>query len=262
VIGLTQTALAQNLSNPALPSATPYPSYTPLTSLSTYTPYPTYTFLPTYTLLPTYTPYPPPGETTVFQPIAPPSLTPEPNLIFLDTFDNAIDPSYWQQFGTWAISNGYPLLVQEQKYKSGDSSVFNGHGGLLFLGTSQMDNIAMEFDTGADVSIDILLSYQNEHNYKKVSIYCSYYGNSTFNSFTFVSNDNAITIPQSSVTFDGEYPVNHIRIEIRGSSLSVYVNSDLKYDFRDLPEKVNGTFGIVTQDKKLVFDNFKIYKLP
>lgn len=278
VLSLTQTALAGNPPNSTIPTATPYlpdtqaplPTYTPLPSLPTYTPLPP---LPTYTPLaplPTYTPYPTADSGSGLPTIAAATQTTEPNLIFQDTFDNAIDTGHWQTFGTWIIgkdgSNGYPLLFEDYKPKSSKSSVtaFSHYydnnwyyrGGMIFPGTSQMNNIAIEFDRNGRTLIEVLLSYEDEFNYKEINMVDGHLD------FEFVSDGKTTTIPQSFSTFSNGSGINLCRIEIRGNALAIYVNGELVYDVRDLPEKVNGVVGIGVSNKGFVFDNFKIYQLP
>jgi serine/threonine protein kinase len=230
-------------------------TWTPM-AVDTSTPYPTYTQLPTYTQQPVL----PVIQTATF--------TLEPNLLFSDNFDNEINPAYWQRFGTWMVVNGMPVLVEG--YKSDNKypvSAFNwgiaSQGGLLFPATANLDNIAIEFDLGKRTTANmflVLLAYKDEYNFKKFLVDNSS-NSSYFDQFAFCTNGNCKNIPQSLAEFSS-VSQNHIRIEIRGNSLSVYMNKKLVYDYKDLPETVSGEFGLGVSSGTPEFDNFKIYQLP
>jgi hypothetical protein len=235
-LALTQTAIANNVGGdqqpPASSGSTPYPTYTPM---------------------PTYTPFSLPS-------IEAPTNTPEPgNLLFSDTFDNEINPAYWQQFGKWMISNGVPIVVEA--YYSDSVSVLNGMGSLLFPGTAQLDNIAIEFDLVSYQDLYILFSYKDGLNYKRIRI-CTSCSRRTMGEFYFHTNETSIAIPQSEVSMAGEKVPTHIRIEIRGNSLVLYVNERLKYNFKDLPDSMTGTIGFAVSSRDPAIDDFKIYQLP
>lgn len=278
VIGMTQTVLPNNsIGSTTVFTATPYPTYTPLQPLPTYTfpaALPTYTPYPTYTIYPTYTPYPSPEPGIGIPLLATATSTIRANLIFEDNFDAVIDTGRWQLFGSWIIgkddSNGYPLLFEP--YKPNNDNNWNAFhygnsnrtaGGLLFPGASQMDDIALEFDKNHRHGMAIFLSYQDELNYKLISISPSITSRLVGSmGFMFVSNGELTTIPQSSVEIPFKGDIDHFRIEIRRNALTVYANSDLLYDVRDLPANVTGIVGFATEYKDFVFDDFKIYQLP
>jgi len=239
--GATQVSMASTIS---APTSTPLPTSTPV---------------PTSTLQSTYTPYP--TYTQAVIPIIPTSTNaPESNLIFEDNFDNGINTEYWQVFGSWMISDGNPVVVE--RYKSDKkfiNSAFDGKGGLIFPGTAQMDNIAIEFDfaeTGYP-SMDVLLSCVDEYNYKRIYIEGSVNLDS---SFSFFSNGNGMTIPESFFNFSKNNP-NHTRIEIKGNSLNLYMNQKKIYDFKNLPDVVTGPIGFVMYFGSPGLLNFKVYQL-
>jgi hypothetical protein len=211
-------------------------------AIASQTPYPTYTPLPTYTL--------------GIIPIIPTSTsTVEPNLIFEDNFDNGIDATHWQTFGTWAVANGAPVAVEryasDNKFNYG---AFSSRSGLIFPGTAQLDNIAVEFDV--DLYLHFILAFKDEYNYKSF-----YISQAQLDFFRFISNGNIIGIPQSHTEFTSNKPT-HVRVEIKGNSLTVYINQKIEYDFQNLPEPVSGAIGFSVGHNQPAFDNFKIYQLP
>ncbi len=192
--------------------------------------------------------------------------TPEPNLLFSDDFESGIS-SNWQQFGTWMVTDGQPVVVANNPtyYKNGNGG-FN-EARIILPSTVQLDNFALELEFGSDdycAGIKILLSYRDENNYKLINISCSeYYRKIAAQGFIFFNNEKQLSIPDSS-NKEGIYnsPTNHVRIEVRSTSLKLYINEKIIYDFINLPDSVTGTVGIAASQNSPVFDNFKIYQLP
>jgi hypothetical protein len=197
------------------------------------------------------------GRTPGSVPMIPtPAGTPELNLLFSDNFDTEINPAYWQTFGTWMYSKDKPVLLSA--YKPGtkyDGNAFGGYSsGLVFPGTANLDNIAIEFDIAYGQKLEVLLAYKDEYNFKGFYI-DNYRGN--LDSFVFYADGKKQAIPQSQVGFSAG--TTHVRIEIRGTSLAVYMNGQVTYDFKYLPESEAGAFGFASSE---CIDNFKIYQLP
>lgn len=208
-------------------------------------------------LQPTYTPYPTYTQ-SIIPVISTQTKTPEPNLIFEDNFDNGINSQYWQSYGLWSVSNGVPVVVEkfnsESKY---NQSAFAYMGGLVFPGTEQLDNIAIEFNIFNGNGVYFLLSVRDEYNFKRF-----YLTDTSVANLEFVSNGSIIYIPDSYIDFSKNSPT-HVRVEIRGNSLVLYVNQKKVYDFMNLPEPVTGNIGIASQGGASgIWDNFKIYQLP
>jgi len=100
--------------------------------------------------------------------------TPEPNLLFSDDFESGIS-SNWQQFGTWMISNGQPVLAIPYSVNPSSSSIspferWIFDGGMILPGIAQLDNYALEFDFQDKNEFLILLSYKDEQNYKMIRV--------------------------------------------------------------------------------------------
>lgn len=211
------------------------------------------------------TPQPTEGSTKPFDfPTASaPTLAPDENLIFADHFDGGID-THWQTIGDWMAVNGQPVLIQGTQTTNYASPFVWGKGGLILPGTSEFDNYAVEFDLYYDGFSAMLFSYQDENNYKAWKIVNN--GDDFFIDpgcqLVFVTQGNTTIIPQSNVSlyFNFVGP-NRVRVEIRGRSLTLYLNGTLIYDFIGLPEAATGPIGFVGTAGKPALDNVNLYRL-
>lgn len=146
-------------------------------------------------------------------------------------------------------------------------SAFYDNGGLIVTGTDNLDNyiIEMDFANVIDNGFEILLSFQNEQNFKRI-YFISNKTTSRVDRFEFVKNGKEITIiPESRRGFrQVAEGMNHLIIEIRGKTIKLRINNELIYDYSSLPESLAGTMGITTYKYNATpfFDNFALYKLP
>lgn len=226
--------------------------------------------IPASPLEPTFTPESPvnvppaepptntPSPTDALPTIAPATPTTAANLIFEDTFDFGINKNNWLRFGTWIISNGQPVFVQDY------TSEFRYGGALILPGTSTLNNIAVEFDFPlSESSFAIIFGYQADDNFKaiKLSQRTKNYTSMDIGPLIFYKNDTSITIPESNVFFIAD-SINRLRIELKDFSLSMFINGKLVYDFQSLPDSVSGGIGFATGQTTPQVDNFSIYQLP
>jgi hypothetical protein len=238
VVNSTSTAVAATLNAPPTSTNSPQP--------------PTATKAPAPATVTPASLLPPVADT--------PTNTPIPNLIFSDDFNNGIKAD-WQQFGTWMVTDGQPVGVT--RYKTDVvNSAFRMGVGITLPGTAQLDNIAIEFDfVRLDFNFYLLLDYQNENNFKVINFYDYYHEKAELSAYDD-KEGNSQLIPESESKFDYGYPNNHARLEIRGSSLKLFVNQKLIYNYINYPSSFAGVIGFSYYTGHPQFDNFQIFQLP
>jgi archaellin len=248
VVNATSTAVAATLNAPATATNAPEP--------------PTATSAPEP---PTATNAPEPATVTSAPALLPVADTPTntsiPNMLFSDDFNNGIKAD-WKQFGTWMVTNGQPVVVQNSQSDIVNSP-FRGTGGLILPGTAQLDNFAVELDYTDDCrnyyDFYFILSFKDEKNYKSIAFVCN---NNQISSFNFVRDGQNLSIPESNQRYSSKSPMNHLRLEVRTTILKLFINDKLIYNFINLPDSVAGTVGLATYSQSPIFDNFEIFQLP
>jgi hypothetical protein len=214
-------------------------------------------------------PMPSPSPTYQLPVISSSTPTLEPNIIFSDSFDTQINPAYWQQLGTWMITNGQPILVNDCRSGTSQCFYYLGafvSGGILLPSAAQLNNYAIEYDFINDPESEhfngpymwIILAYQDEKNF--IAIPIQTYGEVGY--MTAFINGQETEIPSSEVKFS-KRAINHLRIEIRGTNLKLIVNDSVLYEFYSLPVNLSGIVGIAVGSSDVpLFDNFALYQLP